>query len=726
MTNLFIDKPRVERSRRSAKPSSTQVSVFVEDNEDGTISVLNADGSTLDVTAASGAYAPGAPVIVTRDAAGHAISAAPSGDLSDVDADSVVLVGGTTQLLADAVDQVAGEQAYTSDQVDSVVTDWIPWAEAEMDAMSGETADALAEARQELDATQARLDDPVTGLDAAQAKADDAAASAALAQGSIPFIQQATPSAVVVGQLWFPTDPSGRVIGMKVSTATGTGGWQDYRLVAGQILVPGTVGTTEIGPDGVTAPNIKASSELSAKVASFLEVTTGMLTAGGAKITGELLADILKVATRIVAGNPSGTRSEMDPFGFHVYRKNLDGNVLEAMRFGQDEDSDFLQLNGSDGSSIASIDDSGGAAFQSVDSGDSLLYQGQEMAEYLDDYSKVVARSEVQNLPGFTIAQARSRGLVEMSFTAEIGHVYRLDTDPLRVDIGAFAGTGYVVWRLRYTTGDTALSLDSPELVQFAVKQNSGDPADTITVQLSRSNVQFDDSLFDENGELNVNILLDVTTGGPTVAHNSATPGRVTITDLGLDVDNTGSASTLLNAAPSGGGSGDGETNTTTQATKKTYTKTYAATWGQSYKIDGSITNGMDPYVVQGSGGGPARMGMIGFPALANILSGATVKKVEIYVYFKHWYNYSGGTMGLGTHGQLNKPSTYSGTTAGITKHVSNPGGVWVTLSSSGYASWKSGATRGVTLRAPNDSTLYEYYGYADWTRCKIRLTYVK
>ncbi|WP_075891234.1 hypothetical protein [Actinomyces provencensis] len=108
-----------------------------------------------------------------------------------------------------------------------------------------------------------------------------------------PFVQQATPSATVVGQLWFPLDASGRMIGMKRASKTGTSGWVDYLWMAGRILVPGSVGTTEIGPDGVLAANIKASNELWAKLASFAKVTTGMLIAGNATITEDLLANVI-------------------------------------------------------------------------------------------------------------------------------------------------------------------------------------------------------------------------------------------------------------------------------------------------------------------------------------------------------------------------------------------------------------------------------------------------
>lgn len=115
-----------------------------------------------------------------------------------------------------------------------------------------------------------------------------------------PFMQQTTPSATVVGQLWYPLDSTGRIIGMKRATKTGTGGWETLLAMAGQILVPGTVGTTEIGPDGVLAANIKASNELWAKLASFAEVTTDMLLAGNATITNSMLVD--KLAGKSIYG----------------------------------------------------------------------------------------------------------------------------------------------------------------------------------------------------------------------------------------------------------------------------------------------------------------------------------------------------------------------------------------------------------------------------------------
>lgn len=96
-----------------------------------------------------------------------------------------------------------------------------------------------------------------------------------------PFVQQATPSATVAGQLWFPLDAAGNVIGMKRSTSTGTAGWVDYLWMAGSILVPGSVGTISMGDSTVTAPKIYATAELWAKILNV---------AGDATIGGNLLA----------------------------------------------------------------------------------------------------------------------------------------------------------------------------------------------------------------------------------------------------------------------------------------------------------------------------------------------------------------------------------------------------------------------------------------------------
>jgi hypothetical protein len=587
--------------------------------------------------------------------------------------------------------------------------------------------------------------------DAAQQALTVANLATSMAQGLVT-VSSTAPDVSQVGRVWIiPSADGTHVSGMKISNGSQ---WTSYAMMVEDLMVVGEDGTIRLKNGVVSAPNIKATSdlwtkilavagnatiggnllvngavdaskitasqELWAKLASFASVTTDMLLAGGARITGELLADIITLVTRLVAGDPDGTRTELNDLGLFIYRALLDGTVGLAARFGLSDEGDYLGILDAEGNSVAAISETGVGSFSAVDAGDSLIYQGAELADTIEQYSRGIARAEVASLSGFTLQMARQRGLIEMSFTAELGHMYAISVDPIRVAVGASYGSGQVVWRLRYTTGATSLTLDSTALASFAVTARASS-FDT-SVYLSRSNIQFDYSLFDENGELNVNVLLDVTTGGPTVEHKTA--GVITVLDLGPNVDETGATSALLNARPD---NNTGEV-TTTQVTKKTYTKTVSGSWGRSFKIDGTTASGtLQNKAVQGYGGGSFRMSMIGFPSIISDLSGATVKKIEVYLYFEHWWNNSGGTASIGYHGATSAPSTWNGSYANLQRSgIPKPGGVWITLPSSTHASWKSGAYRGVTLRAPSDSTSSTYYGYANPGACKLRYTYVK
>ena len=67
-----------------------------------------------------------------------------------------------------------------------------------------------------------------------------------------------------------------------------------------------------------------------ADTATFLKITTEMLIAGGAKITGPLLADTIQLATRLVAGDPSGSRTELDSTGLHVFQGSTEKVQVSA------------------------------------------------------------------------------------------------------------------------------------------------------------------------------------------------------------------------------------------------------------------------------------------------------------------------------------------------------------------------------------------------------------
>ncbi|GAA3304826.1 hypothetical protein GCM10020295_56970 [Streptomyces cinereospinus] len=52
---------------------------------------------------------------------------------------------------------------------------------------------------------------------------------------------------------------------------------------------------------------------------------------------------------------------------------------------------------------------------------------------------------------------------------------------------------------------------------------------------------------------------------------------------------------------------------------------------------------------------------LIGFPAsLGTDLSGATIQKAEVYLYFDHWYYNGGGKAVIKAHKFTSRPSTFS------------------------------------------------------------------
>lgn len=475
------------------------------------------------------------------------------------------------------------------------------------------------------------------------------------------------------------------------------------------------VGTVLIEDGAVTATKMTVTQELWGKLANFVQITTGMLIAGGAKITGELLADILKVLTRIVAGNPTGTAAELDPFGLHVYRKLLDGTRAEVARFGTDASDDYVGVLDSTGNTLASIDQNGGGAFQSVDAGDGLTYQGSELSDILYAAPQgVVASAAADAFPDSIASLRTSYGLCEIAFTAPVdgARMYKVSANFLLRQWGSATNVSVV-----YTTDGSRPMVNSTLMSRQTTPATDGGTDYTVHFE----------TLWPMNlaAGQTVRLLLMIAEDGAdsNIAFVNSMNPRFWVEDQGPAADFGGVPS-------SGGGTLPGSSSPTPPATtdpKRTYTKTYLPTWAQSYRLDGSITTGMDPYAVQGYGGGPARMSMIGFMSVVGDLSGADVKKVEVYLQFPHWYQNSGGTAGIGWHGSTSKPSTWGGTTANIQRgNIPKGGGVWVTLPSSTYAQWKSGGIRGITLRAPGDSTSTIFYGYADAGKARLRVTYAK
>ncbi|KAB1659021.1 hypothetical protein [Pseudoclavibacter sp. CFCC 11306] len=176
----------------------------------------------------------------------------------------------------------------------------------------------ITEAKTALDAAAAAktaADNAQTSANAANTDAANALSVANLADAAAKGLIKATATdpGQQEGRIWLQLDSSGRVIAVKISNGTA---WSTYTLMAGQIIVPGSIGTTLIADGGITTPKLNVTDAMNAKILNIgfadsqgrtilngdrirmwnssgqvtidLDATTGTATLVNANITGTL------------------------------------------------------------------------------------------------------------------------------------------------------------------------------------------------------------------------------------------------------------------------------------------------------------------------------------------------------------------------------------------------------------------------------------------------------
>lgn len=193
---------------------------------------------------------------------------------------------------------------------------------------------------------------------------------------------------------------------------------------------------------------------------------------------------------------------------------------------------------------------------------------------------------------------------------------------------------------------------------------------------------------------------------------------RITIEDVGPSIRNSGT-SYMDEGTPSEGSASAPPKETPTKRT----TKTYSSTGYRTYDNNGSLTS--DPDVVQGLyAGGPSsrlRKGGWTFPSMTGDLAGATIEKVEVYMYMNHSYYTAGATVNVCWWGGVMKDNLNTiGTITGWKRNT----GKWINVNSSYFNGFKSGTIAGIGVKPTN--TFAEQYARFNPSGAKIRITYVK
>lgn len=455
--------------------------------------------------------------------------------------------------------------------------------------------------------------------------------------------------------------------GIVVSTPATDGTWQRISKIV-TIPANATKGNVRVGADGT----------------------------GNETTTGSVYFDNLEC--RSVLSTPgSAARAELSPQGLRLYDEA--GDEAVSLTTGT---PNYLTLT-NNGTAVATIDQDGNTGVGDLSVAGRLSIAGDPIETYLAGFARGLVAVDYQTTS--VSAGSTDYGFVELSFDADTSRMYRVVLDCYA---DPSASGGELVLALK-DGGSSTPSISSPQ-IQSAIYSMPTAGYRRIHMETIRSGGAFGAGLH----RLLVTFRCQNGPSGQTVRLFGGTsyPGVMYIEDIGPYVPETGQYNT-------GGG--------TATPPKKTYTTTYSASWSGSYANRGSYNSYYGNKCLQGyySSTNGMQASLIGFSSsLATDLSGATIQKAEVYLYFDHWYYNSGGKAVIKAHKHTSRPSTFSSDSEAQTISWGKNVGKWVDIT----PVFDSTSWRGIALD-PNNSDR-TYYGRAQGVGQtyppKLRVTYTR
>lgn len=179
---------------------------------------------------------------------------------------------------------------------------------------------------------------------------------------------------------------------------------------------------------------------------------------------------------------------------------------------------------------------------------------------------------------------------------------------------------------------------------------------------------------------------------------------------------------------------------------KQKYVSIWTSNSSQTYKGDGTKNTIVPTEVIEGYFPGTSngnQKSVVLFTAanstgdeagvsIGTALSGATISKVEVYLYANHWWYNDGGTARIGYYDASSIPTTLGTLSPYVTQSGwAKNSGRWVNVTSAAFIKdLLDGSARGITL-GPGVGTNPEYYGKfngatASSNKPRLRITYSK
>lgn len=382
----------------------------------------------------------------------------------------------------------------------------------------------------------------------------------------------------------------------------------------------------------------------------------------------------------VVGARASGSRAELSPEGLRLF--DGDGDETVSLVSGR---RNFLTLT-TDGVPVATINDRGSAGFSDLSVAGTLSVGGYNLQSLIATAPRglVAIGRQVSGVTG----GSGDFGYVELSFEADPTRMYRIVVD---ATVSASANGGEVGVFIR-DGGSSTPTINSPSL-QTRVFQLAGGSWRAVRVEVVVSGAALGGGL---HRLLSTFTPLWAPSGLVcTLFGAEGLPALMYVEDVGPNIPDTGTFN-------SGGG--------TTTPPKRQYETTYSAAWSGSYANRSSYNSYYGSKMLQGyySSTNGLQSSLVGFPGqLSTDLAGAVIDRVEVFLYFDHWYSASGGQAVIRGHSHSARPGTFSSDSKSLTVSWARNEGKWVDVTSI----FTSASMRGIALDPNNSASTY--YGRA-------------
>jgi uncharacterized membrane protein len=443
-------------------------------------------------------------------------------------------------------------------------------------------------------------------------------------------------------------------------------------------------------------------------------------------ISAALLEAVLVLASIVIAGDPSGTHTKLDPTGLAFYADDpVDGVPNEVNRFGQTS----AGRDPVTGEVTWLINAQGHGAFRSssVEDESAFTVGGSTLTDR--DWSRpwgnvpgdaeLVVTVTTDTYWGAPRTNAEL-GLAEFAFVAQPGRRYSLSSEPFELRC-ATGDTAYL--RIRQTTNGTTPTVSSTKLREYVVapirngfsgsRQYSatfngpaaGAAAQTyrllMTYGVGNGSTGVQAGAFDRTFRFTVE---DIGPARPNIAQYSAGSGTV-------------AAGEVTPPAPP-----------TTE--KVTRTITYFGNWSRSWREDGSFRADVGSAMYQGKAenGNGIQGGAWAWHDITGDLAGATINQVDLFLYCEHSWFSNGMIAQIGTHGALALPTVWPGQfNSPFQTTFARNQGKWMTVNGWG-AGIQNGSIRGITVYINStDPTYYgRFTGVGPTNAPALRVTYTR